>query len=434
MAFRLQTGTALEETDHTFAFAMRGSDLVAVKKSNTGSGSTEVHILSGSSTYQQFSLQVGTPLPETDDTFAFAMRGSDLVAIKKRNTGSGSTEVHILSAASNYQQFALQVGTPLHETDDTFDFVMRGDDLVAIKKRNTGSGRTEVHILSGASNYQNFALQTATALHETDDTFAFAMMGNDLVAVKKSNCGTCTTEVHRLDGGSNYTAFNLETGTVLHETDATFAFATRGSDLVAIKKSGTATNSTEVHILDLTGFATVPVPFNPPLQEIAFDVRECAFGWRAAFLQAGTAVTVRIRLNFDVAIPAAMRTTLMDRWRTGILNEWSNRFACCFEPCCGTKGGVTFDVIWTNVNPHHTVRVRVGPGTSNSALWDTEDTGAVAAHEFGHLIGYPDEYASPQCPARNPVSTGTVMDDNAGMVQRLIEPFCNRHNLRTSTV
>jgi hypothetical protein len=79
----------------------------------------------------------------------------DLVAIKKSNTGSGSTEVHVLSGASGFQQFILHTGTALHQTDDTFAFAVvdwDGDgtpDLVAIKKSNTGSGSTEVHMLRG---------------------------------------------------------------------------------------------------------------------------------------------------------------------------------------------------------------------------------------------------------------------------------------------
>ena len=57
---------------------------------------------------------------------------------------------------SDFRKFILHTGTPLHETDDTFDFAM-GDwnqdgrpDLLAIKKKkNTSSKSTEVHLLSG---------------------------------------------------------------------------------------------------------------------------------------------------------------------------------------------------------------------------------------------------------------------------------------------
>ena len=111
--------------------------------------------------FQSYIIQTGTPLHETDGTFDFVMGDwnqdgrPDLIAIKKSNTGSNSTEVHILSGASNFQDFILHTSTPLHETDGTFDFVM-GDwnqdghpDLIAIKKSNTGSNSTEVHILSG---------------------------------------------------------------------------------------------------------------------------------------------------------------------------------------------------------------------------------------------------------------------------------------------
>jgi hypothetical protein len=59
--------------------------------------------------------------------------------------------------------------------------------------------------------------------------------------------------------------------------------------------------------------------------------------------------------------------------------------------------------------------------------WDTDDSGNVAAHEFGHMIGHPDEYADATCPARNPVSTGTVMDDNTETVARLYNRLATFH-------
>jgi hypothetical protein len=263
----LHTGTALHETDNTFAFALAPNrDLFAIKKSHTGTNSTEVHVLSAVSNYQEFVLRTGTALHETDDTFAFALAPNrDLFVIKKNRTGTNSTEVHVLSAVSNYQEFVLRTGTALHETDDTFVFALAPNcDLFAIKKNRTGTNSTEVHVLSAVSNYQEFVLRTATALHETDDTFAFVLAPNrDLFTIKKSRTGTNSTEVHVLSAASNYQEFVLRTGTALHETDDTFAFglvywnADFAIDLMAIKKSNTGTHSTEVHILSgrqLVGF------------------------------------------------------------------------------------------------------------------------------------------------------------------------------------
>ena len=254
--FVLQTGTALHETDDTFAFCLADNDdLCAIKKSGTGTGSTEVHRLAASGNYQQFSLQTGSALHETDSSWAFLLADNgDLFAIKKSGTGSNSTEVHVLSAASNYQSFILQTGTALHETPADFEFALAPNrDLYAIKKRGTGTNSTEVHVLSAASNYQSFSLQTGTALHETDSTFQFALANScDLYAIKKSNTGTNTTEVHVLSFSSNYQQFRLQKGTLLHPTDDTFAFdITSSNRLFAIKKRNTGTNSTEVHVVEL---------------------------------------------------------------------------------------------------------------------------------------------------------------------------------------
>ena len=59
--------------------------------------------------------------------------------------------------------------------------------------------------------------------------------------------------------------------------------------------------------------------------------------------------------------------------------------------------------------------------------WDTSDTADVASHEFGHMLGHPDEYADAACPARNPVNTGTVMDNNSGTVARLYNRITALH-------
>jgi hypothetical protein len=252
--FSLQTGTALHETGDTFQFALASNgDLFAISKSGTGSGTTEVHVLSAASGYQEFSLHTATALHETGPEFDFALTADrDLVAIAKSGTGSGTTEVHILSAASNYSEFSLHTATALHETGDTFEFELAGNgDLFAISKSGTGTGTTEVHVLSAASGYQEFSLHTGTALHETGANFKFLLADNgDLFAISKSATGTGSTEVHVLSAASNYSTFSLHTGTALHETGASFDFLLAANrDLYAISKSSTGTGTTELHVL-----------------------------------------------------------------------------------------------------------------------------------------------------------------------------------------
>lgn len=149
-------------------------------------------------------------------------------------------------------------------------------------------------------------------------------------------------------------------------------------------------------------------------EEHSFSVSECIYGWTAAFEQTWAHLRIRIRLNPDAGISNATMNTLRTTWRNGIENTWSHRWGC------GRSGELTcrlsFEVQWVTTNQHHTVRVRTGPARSNMITWDTLDTGGVAAHEFGHMLGLVDEYVDANCPGRSPVNTGTVMDNNSNNV------------------
>lgn len=270
----VQVGTALEESNGYFEFGMgvwsgASPELFIIKKRETDSKMTEVHILSGESNFSQFILQTATALPETDWNWKFLITDTnsikpDLMAINRRGTSAPyMTEVHILSGESNYQKFVLQVKTKLEQTDDTWDFGVAGwsgnkPDLFAIKKSGTTNKKTEVHILSGDSNYQDFVFQKETALPETYDNFQI-LIGRrdgqkaDLFAVKKSDTDSKMTEVHILSGESDFSKYILQTATALPPTDGSFDFQLINwdggdPDLVAIKKQATGTRSTEVHI------------------------------------------------------------------------------------------------------------------------------------------------------------------------------------------
>src|SRR5262249_20388250 len=158
----------------------------------------------------------------------------------KSNTGTGRLEIHILSAASNYQSFLLQTGTPI-TVADAANFVFGvGDfnrdgipDVYCFKKTNTGTGRLEVHVLNGANNYQSFLLQTGTPIMQADAAanFSFAV-GDfnkdgtpDVYALKFRATGTLMLEAHVLHGAGNYASFLLQTGTPITQPDAAnFAF------------------------------------------------------------------------------------------------------------------------------------------------------------------------------------------------------------------
>ena len=167
--------------------------------------------------------------------------------------------------------------------------------------------------------------------------------------------------------------------------------------------------------------------------EFSFAMSECVFGWTAAFQQTWSHVRIRIRLNPDSGITDETMNTLRTRWRNGIVSTWSNRWGVGRpgEAACP----LVFEVLWVAAGQHHAVRVRPGPARSNMLTWDTDDTGQVAAHEFGHMFGLLDEYVDDTCPNRSPVGTGTIMDNNSTNVPaRMMQRFANNIGSNVVTI
>jgi FG-GAP-like repeat/PQQ enzyme repeat len=248
-------------------------DLFVIKGDNTGTNSTEVHILSGASVYQQYSLDTGTPLATNDGTLDYELAnwshgGSpDLAVVKKSNTASGKTEVQILSGASAYQTSIVHVATAMGPTDSTYQFQFvdwDGDgipDLAMIKTSNTASGNTEIHILSGASGFQTYILNVATAFGSFTANANFYLFDwdhdgkPDLALVLGGNTGSGNKEVHILSAASGFQQYLAHAVTALTGNDGPFQFQFTDfngdgvRDLIAIKQNNTGSNTTEVHIL-----------------------------------------------------------------------------------------------------------------------------------------------------------------------------------------
>ncbi|CAN9414002.1 unnamed protein product [Alternaria alternata] len=290
--FVLHSPTMLHETDAQYSLLMGNDsnetgkpDLCAVKRGGTNFQNLEVNLLYGAYNYQNFVLRIVTPdftllrenctMTEQSsagpmDFFLADWSGDgtlDLVMIKKFFTSTQSTEVRIFSGTDKCQKILFQGGTGLEETDETWAFGMgkwgegKRPDLIAIKKSNTTSKNTEVYVLEGDDRFKTVKQYIRTALHETDSKWDFVVADwngdgkPDLVAIKKSETTTNCTEVHVLSGASLFQEFSLRAETPLFRSHGLFEFAVADwtgngkPDLIAFKKRGTATNNTEVHVM-----------------------------------------------------------------------------------------------------------------------------------------------------------------------------------------
>jgi hypothetical protein len=260
----------------------RRLDLVVVQHAATTTGKTEVYILDATpsvpgadSSFQRLLLQTATPLglsAGNDTTYTMADWNDDgrldLVAIQKSGTPSGRTELRILDGATSFQTFLVQSATALAPTDDRHDMSVadwNGDnvpDLIVVYKSDTASGKTEVQVLDGRSLFQRELQHSATALGETDARHDLTLAdwnGDgrlDLVDMQKSGTNSHKSEIRVLDGA---TAFDRDlqktTATALAQTDNLTDLSVADwngdarLDLIAVQKSGTATSRTEARIL-----------------------------------------------------------------------------------------------------------------------------------------------------------------------------------------
>jgi hypothetical protein len=195
---------------------------------------------------------------------------TDMVGFNRQGTGTGTTEVHVLNGKTNYQDYLFNSGTGLGYMNLN-DHLALGDyngdgkaDIWFIPHNATGSNMTEVHVLDG-NNPQAFLLNDATGLGlvpNTGDDFKVHDYDNDgradLWYIKKTGTGTGKTELHILRNtgdASTFNNFSLHVGTALGQTDANWSFDVAdynrdgAVDLIAINRAG-SNGRTDVHILN----------------------------------------------------------------------------------------------------------------------------------------------------------------------------------------
>lgn len=275
----LQTATAIRGADNAYRVLVGEydhdgkPDIYTLHPSNVGANTLDLAILSGASNYATVIQQATITLDGAAAGNAYDVALGDYDQDSRAdlyvmsNTGS-KTKLTIYSAASKFGTDIFKTTLKLGAIDTAYCFAIGDDDrdgipdLFAIKKNHTGTHKTEVHILSGASSYAEFILHNGTALEQTDKSTEFAVGDYDsdghpdIYAIKKYGAGAAKTELNILGGEMNYSQFILNSGTSLAAADDSFTFGIGDyngdgkPDLYAIKKYNTASKTLEITILD----------------------------------------------------------------------------------------------------------------------------------------------------------------------------------------
>jgi hypothetical protein len=168
-----------------------------------------------------------------------------------------------------------------------------------------------------------------------------------------------------------------------------------------------------------------------PLESVA-GRKEAAnkFAWNYGYdiKVANRQVIVRVAINLvpakGVARPDLDRVKPV--WEEGIERVWSNKYALRTND--ERQYPIVIDVSFRGPGFHHDVIVRPGSGRTDELNWNIDDSPEIVAHEFGHMLGFYDEYEKGAlAPHDAVIDPGSIMASNpaegAATFERHYEPF-----------
>ncbi|KAH8680032.1 putative FG-GAP repeat protein [Tricladium varicosporioides] len=207
--------TFAQETSGTWLMVPAKSgtlpDLAYIKTSNTPNGHVEVHIASGASQYKTRTQEVATIFSNENNgswsLYDYDGDGTlDLVYIKTSSTGSGTVEVHVANGATSYSSWMLQTGTVYKaESNGSWQLApsstKNSPNLVYIKSTSASSGMVEVHIASSSGRFQSSSLDVASTFAQEQNGVWSLIDYNkdgalDLTYIKYKNAASGSVEVH----------------------------------------------------------------------------------------------------------------------------------------------------------------------------------------------------------------------------------------------